>query len=76
MHEDIEYIELDALRNKLCKLAKSGKLDSLAERHEDVALFKRVRKANGDKCPYLIGWCRALKAIRPEIYKELIELNG
>jgi len=75
MSKEKDYLELDNLRNKLCKIDKGGGLESLSTKHKDVALFCRVRKANGDKCPYLIGWCRALKAMRPEIYKELLNLN-
>ena len=66
--KDIEFIELKV---KLIKLLKEGSLDDLIKEHDEISMFSRMYKLRGPFCPYLVGVCKAVKVMKPDLYKHL-----
>jgi len=67
-NKDVEFIKL---RIKLVDLLEGGGLDDLVEEHEELSMFSRMYKLRGPSCPYLVGVCKAVKVMKPDLYKQL-----
>lgn len=73
---DLEYEtnEFVLVRKKLVNMISKGELDDLCSTEEEVFMFRRMYKLRGPDCPYLTALCKAIKAMRPELYEQLQQL--
>ena len=71
MNSDLETNEFVLLRKKLADMMSRNELDELCEKEEEVFIFRRMYKLRGPRCPYLTALCKAIKAMKPELYDQL-----